>query len=131
MFTSKVKSCTSDDADEKIKVNDGVGHGGGCHGQARHQAAHHDNSAASIAIYQYAAHWTCERNKQRGNIRETVVSMVNPRLGERHRCDHRTSSLIGIPHITNYQPFECHHSTFHSESPDSAAKGTFQWFEYV
>lgn len=59
-------SFTSDDADEKIEVNDGGGQGGGGHRQPRHQAAHHDNGAASIAIDQNAAHWTCRQEQGEG-----------------------------------------------------------------
>lgn len=54
---------TSNDADEKIQVDDGGGHGGGRHRQPSHQAARHDNGAASVAIDQDAAHRTCKHGE--------------------------------------------------------------------
>lgn len=80
----KVKSRTSDDADEKVQVNDGVGQGGGRHRQSRHQAAHHDNSPASKAIYQYAADRTCRQEqreifqKQHGRTKVGGTPQVPP-----------------------------------------------------
>lgn len=46
------KYCTSNDADEKVQVNDRISKGSRCHRQSTHQSTEYDYTSASKAIYQ-------------------------------------------------------------------------------
>lgn len=61
---SNLKCFTSNDANVKVEINDGVPKRGGYHGHPTHQSTDYDNWSASKTIDQHAAHRSCKKKKK-------------------------------------------------------------------